>query len=167
MTLEQLGSLFEIIGTVCVIGSLIFVGVQVRQNTKAARVQVQENMTSGYISVVQMLIDNAEVFTRGIAANQQSFASFSEADKLTYFSILFAAFKLFENVYSQHERGFIDRESWMAWSENILMHLNQPGVQMWWNLRKGSFRPSFRKFLESTPAPKVPTTLDVLRASTR
>ena len=56
-----------------------------------------------------------------------------------------------------------NRESWAAWSENMLMHFNQPGVQMWWSLRKGSFRPSFRNFLESSPAPKVSTTVDVLR----
>jgi hypothetical protein len=45
----------------------------------------------------------------------------------------------------------------------MLMHFNQPGVQMWWSLRKGSFAPSFRTFLESSPAPKVPTMVDVLR----
>lgn len=163
MTLEQLGFVFQIVGTVSVVASLIFVGMQVRQNTKATRIQVQENMTSGYIAVVEMLSDHAEVFTRGIVATPESFASFSEADKLIFFSMLFAAFKLFENVHSQQERGFIDRESWMAWSENMLMHFNQPGVQMWWNLRKGSFRPSFRSFLESTPAPKVATTVDLLR----
>ena len=163
MTLEQLGNVFQIVGTVCVIASLIFVGAQVRQNTKATRIQVQENMTRGCIAVVKMLIDNAELFTRGIVATRESFRSFSEPDKLTFISMLFAAFKLFENVHSQHERGFIDRESWAAWSENMLMHFNQPGVQMWWSLRKGSFRPSFRKFLESSAAPKVPTTVDVLR----
>jgi len=63
MTLEQLGTVFQIIGTLGVIASLIFVGAQIRQNTKATRVQVQENMTSDYIAVAQILIDNADAFT--------------------------------------------------------------------------------------------------------
>jgi hypothetical protein len=46
----------------------------------------------------------------------------------------------------------------------MLMYFNQPGVQMWWSLRKGSFAPIFRTFLESSPAPKVPTMVDVLRS---
>jgi hypothetical protein len=54
MTLEQLNIVFQLVGTLGVIASLIFVGLQVRQNTKATRVQVQENMTSGYISVAQV-----------------------------------------------------------------------------------------------------------------
>ena|SRR5438445_1962365 len=45
MTLEQLNIVLQLVGTLGVIASLIFVGLQVRQNTKAARVQVQENMT--------------------------------------------------------------------------------------------------------------------------
>ena len=47
MTLEQLNIVLQLVGTLGVISSLIFVGLQVRQNTKATRVQVQENMTSG------------------------------------------------------------------------------------------------------------------------
>jgi hypothetical protein len=51
MTLEQLRIVFQLVGTLGVIASLIFVGVQIRQNTKTTRVQVQENMTKGYFSV--------------------------------------------------------------------------------------------------------------------
>jgi len=113
--------------------------------------------------VAQVLIDNAEVFTRGIAATRESFSSFSDADKLVYFGAIFSIFKHFENIHSQRQRRFIDDESWGAWSEHILMYFNQPGVQMWWNLRKGSFDPRFREFLESSPAPKVQTMVDVMR----
>jgi hypothetical protein len=163
MTLEQLNIVFQIVGTLGVIASLIFVGLQVRQNTKATRVQVQENMTSGYISVAQILIDNAEVFTRGIAATRESFASFSDAEKMIYFSLIFSIFKHFENIYSQRERGFIDQESWAAWSEHMLMYFNQPGVKMWWEWRRGNFNPRFRSFVESSPVPKVATFVELMR----
>ena len=163
MTLEQLNLVLQIVGSIGVIGSLIFVGLQVRQNTRATRVQVQENMTSSYISVAQVLIDNAEVFTRGIAATRESFASFSDADKMIYFGAIFSMFKHFENIHSQRERGFIDQESWAAWSEHILMYFNQPGVKMWWELRRGSFNPQFRSFLESSASPQVPTFVDLMR----
>jgi hypothetical protein len=112
MTLEQLSLVFQLAGALGVIASLIFVGMQIRQNTQATRVRVQENMTSGYIATAQILIDNAEVFTRGIAATRESFSSFSDADKLVYFGAIFSIFKHFENIHSQRQRGFIDDESW-------------------------------------------------------
>jgi hypothetical protein len=145
MTLEQLNIVLQLVGTLRVIGSLLFVGLQVRQNTKATRVQVQENMTSGYISVAQVLIDHADVFTRGIAATRESFASFSDADKLIYFGLIFSIFKHFENIHSQRERGFIDNESWTAWSEHVLMYFNQPGVKMWWESENSSNLRRFRR----------------------
>ena len=50
----------------------------------------------------------------------------------------------------------------MAWSEHVLMFFNQPGVKMWWELRRGSFNPRFRNFLESSPAPKVVTFVEIM-----
>ena len=71
MALEQLNLVLQIVGSVGVVGSLIFVGLQVRQNTKATRVEVQENVTSNYIAVAQLLIDNVNVFIRGIFATRE------------------------------------------------------------------------------------------------
>jgi hypothetical protein len=59
----------------------------------------------------------------------------------------------------------IDNECWMAWSEHVLMYFNQPGVKMWWELRRGSFNPRFRKFLESSAAPKVATFVEIISGS--
>jgi hypothetical protein len=46
-----------------------------------------------------------------------------------------------------------------------LMYFNQPGVKMWWELRRGSFNSRFRKFLESSPAPKVATFVEIMGGS--
>jgi len=46
---------------------------------KSDRVQVQENMTSGYVSVAGILIKHAEIFTRVFAATREPFAALSPA----------------------------------------------------------------------------------------
>jgi hypothetical protein len=162
MTLEQLNILFQLVGTLGVIGSLIFVGLQVRQNTKATRVQVQENMTSGYISVAQVLTDHAEVFTPGNRGNARVVRVVLRCRQADLLRSHLSIFKHFENIHSQRERGFIDQESWTAWSEQILMYFNQPGVKMWWEWRRGNLNPRFRTFVESSPAPKVPTMVEIM-----
>jgi hypothetical protein len=68
-------------------------------------------------------------------------------------------------MHAQYQGGLIDRESWDAWSEHILMYFNQPGVRLWWSLRGGAFRPSFRAFLESAPASTLRSMVDVLQSS--
>jgi len=37
--------------------------------------------------------------------------------------------------------------------------------RVWWELRRGSFNPRFRKFLESSPAPRVPTFIEIMGES--
>ena len=136
MTIEELASLGEIVGAIGVIGSLIYVGAQVRQNTKATWAQTQENMTRGYVSLGQMTATHAEVFSRGMTSTDESFASLSDDEKVTYFNVIFGYFKHFENMHSQYENNLIDDESWDAWSRHIVMFFHQPGVQMWWPQRR-------------------------------
>jgi hypothetical protein len=164
MTIEDITAISELVGTVGVIASLVFVGVQVRQNTVAVRAQVHQDITSSYIAVADMLSDHASVFVRGISATPESFVSMSDADKLIYFGCVFAFFKHFENMHSQYERGLIDHASWAAWREHIFTYYQQPGVQLWWTLRGETFSPSFRAFLKSSPASSMKSIVDLLQS---
>jgi hypothetical protein len=155
--------LTEAVGTLGVIASLVFVGLQVRQNTIAVRAQVHQDITNSYLAVAETVTAHASAFASGISATPEAFAALSDEDKLIYFGVIFGFFKHFENMFGQYERGLIDSDSWAAWSEHILMYYRQPGVQIWWNLRGPAFTPKFREFLENSPAPKVKSMVDVMR----
>lgn len=45
MTLQDIGNIGEFIAAFGVIASLIYIGFQVRQNTRAMRAQIHENLT--------------------------------------------------------------------------------------------------------------------------
>lgn len=114
MTLEQFRLFSQLVGTFGVIASLAFVGVQIRQNTKATRVQAQEHMKSGYLAVAQLVTAHAGVFARGIGATPEAFSAFTAEDKMIYFGVIYGFFTHFENMHAQYEHGLIDRESWTA-----------------------------------------------------
>jgi hypothetical protein len=69
MTFEQLSSLAQIVGSVGVVLSLIFVGLQIRQNTSALQ-RNEHNSTMAQWTVVRMAIakhrDIAELMTAGL-----------------------------------------------------------------------------------------------------
>ncbi len=70
MTLEQMSSLAQIVASVGVVISLVFVGLQVRQNT-AALYRNEHNSTMQQWTVIRMAIakhrDLAELMTDGPA----------------------------------------------------------------------------------------------------
>ena len=70
MSLEQISTIAQIVGTVGVVASLVFVGLQVRQNT-AALYRGEHNSTMEQWTVIRMAVaqsrDMAELMTSGLS----------------------------------------------------------------------------------------------------
>jgi len=69
MTLEDLGNLSEIIGAIAVVISLVYLAVQIRQNTAqiresstVSRLLLQENFVSGQEELIRAFLENEEMF---------------------------------------------------------------------------------------------------------
>jgi len=70
MSLEQYSDLSQIIGAVAVVASLIFVGVQLRQNTKAVRAPTSQAHAVGYQQIIAGISNSGEfasIWRRGLA----------------------------------------------------------------------------------------------------
>ena len=74
MTLDQWSSLAQILGSIGVVVSLVFVGLQVRQNTSAIA-RNEHNNTMAQWTVVRMAVaqdrDMAELMTSGLAGTRE------------------------------------------------------------------------------------------------
>ncbi len=69
MTLEDIGNLSEIIGAIAVVISLVYLAVQIRQNTaqiressQVSRLLLQENFVSGQEQLIRSFLENEEMF---------------------------------------------------------------------------------------------------------
>ena len=72
--------------------------------------------------------------------------------------MLFALFKLFENAWFQQRQGTLDLQQWEGWELYMLAYFHRPGVRTWWAMRRATFAPGFRAYLEnSKPVPNVPS----------
>ena len=161
MTLQDLGNIGEFIAAFGVIASLIYVGFQVRQNTRTMRAQIHENLTSGYLSIVDTVAAHPTAFAKGLRSDS-NFDELTDEEKIQYLGLIFGFFKHFEHMFVQHERGLIDDQTWEAWSEHIKMYFHQPGVLTWWAIRKSAFVEPFRNYLESSQAPAMLNMISVL-----
>ena len=161
MTLTDIAAIGSLTSGIAVLVSLIFVGVQVMQNTRAIRAQIHQNIMDGWIGIGTIVASHARAFAEGIASDESTFAAVSDADKLTYMSTIFALFKHYENMFLQYKEGFIRGEDWNAWVRHMFMYWHMPGVQLWWTARREAFSPDFRRFIETSPEPSMPSQVDV------
>lgn len=157
MTLADAAALAQIVGVAAVFVSLVFVGFQMRQQTNAMKAQTEQAIAADWMTLGQMISDNAEAFTAGLLSRDPSFADLNDADRMRFLAAIFALFKHYENMYLQFHKLRIGEAEWAPWSNHIHVYFHQPGVKSWWAIRKQAFAPAFRDFLDTSIEPLQPS----------
>ena len=155
VTIQDWANIGEIIGAAGVIASLVFVGWQIRTNTKTTRLHMHEQVTQTLLSLLSSVLQDPEAFNAGLRSKSSDFESLTEKQKMFFFATMLGFFKHYELMHVQYRHGVMDQDTWDAWSEHIRMYFHQPGAQAWWSLRKATFVPAFREYLESSAPPQM------------
>lgn len=149
MSLETINSIAQIVAAIGVIASLFYLALQIRQNTRSQRSVVVDSLTSSLITLVSPQSTDP-VLTRAFASAAEDWYGAPEADRLRALAVLFPLFKLFENAWFQKRQGTLDPQQWEGWDVYVRMYYHRPGVQTWWQLRRGAFAHGFRDYVEAT-----------------
>jgi len=157
VNLETVNAVAQLIAATGVIVSLFYLAAQIRQNTKSQRSVVVDPLTSSLINLLGPQASDPKL-TRAFASATEDWHGASEEDRIRAIAVLFALFKLFENAWFQQRQGTLDLQQWEGWELYMLAYFHRPGVRTWWAMRRATFAPGFRAYLEnSKPVPNVPS----------
>ena len=148
MNLESLAYIAEIIGSVVVILSLVYLAVQIRQNTEAQRTENYARALERLAVFQSMLSTDIEVstiFSKGLA----DFSNLTPQEKLRFNWTLYEAFGAFEFMFHAAKKESIDEEIWSRWSKAVAWYLTFPGAHTWWKARPLPFTDSFSLYVDS------------------
>ena len=144
MSFQQVSDLAQIIASIGVIVSLIFVGLQIRHNTGALQ-RNEHNATMAQWTVIRMAIakdrDIAELMTAGIHGER----SMDAADQLRLEQMLqeyaWASF----HIWDRTQRGVFPKGTFEATADAFLATLlRTPVGESWWRKAKHiGFPPGF------------------------
>jgi hypothetical protein len=143
MSLEQISWLAQIIGTIGVIVSMIFVGLQIRQNTHALQ-RNEHNSTMAQWTVVRMAIaqdrDIAELMSTGLRGER----ALDAADQLRLDQMLQHAWASF-HIWERAQRGVFPKGTFEATAGVALQDvLRTTQGAAWWRRAKGlGFLPAY------------------------
>jgi hypothetical protein len=164
MTLEQLAFLAQILGAVSVLASLIFVGLQIRQNTQSQHVVAVESLAAA-IAAINVPAMESPVLGTALAKVLKDWASASYDERVVAHYFLFSFFKLHEQAWYQYKSRVLDHAQWIGWENLIRLYYHSPGVQqVWWPSRRQAFSPPFQAYLAATEPPQAIDTLSDLFA---
>ena len=144
MSLEQLSYLAQIIGSAGVIVSLLFVGSQIRQNTRALE-RDEHNSTMAQWTVIRQAIatdrDMAELMTTGLSGERKLDA----ADQLRLEQMLQECLWASFHIWDRTQRGVFPKGTFEATAGVYLCDvLLTAGGRAWWDRAKHrGFYPPF------------------------
>ena len=143
MTLADLGNLGEFVGAIGVVVSLLYLAVQIRQNTRSVRSSTHHASVVARNAVLLAFADPKAAPVMLKAGRAYNDLTLEERFRFTM--LMRAFFSFHEDVHLQFREGLIDRDYWDARARVVTESLAQPGVREWWTRNRHIYTDSFQR----------------------
>ncbi|CAD5967443.1 MULTISPECIES: hypothetical protein [Planktothrix] len=149
----SIGDVTDIIQTIVIVVSLIYVAIQVRESTRATKGATYQSIITAFAEIESRISQDAEV-AKIYRLGQASSDKFNETQLARFNELMSSFFNLYENLYYQYNNKLLEEELWAGWGQNIRDHLAQPGVAAWWKSKSYLYAKSFREYINSGKCPR-------------
>lgn len=132
MNWDAIGAIGENIGAFAVVISVLYLALQIKQNTSQVR-------SSGYQAAAQ----TGNNFLEGLASNpearrifqiaQESYTELSDEDRSFAHTLIMQLFLMYESLYYQYEDGVVDPDMWEGRRKLMFSFLSMRGISAWWS----------------------------------
>lgn len=129
--LDALGDIGDFLGGIAVVISLVYLGIQVRQNTRAVRASGRRDVVDSFRTINRLLIDPsvARTFSNGLA----SFPNLPFEERSRFNALMNEHTLFFQSAFALYESGQLEAETYFAYREWVAVTLASPGGSTWWD----------------------------------
>ena len=169
MRKEALARLGEILSLIGVMGSLVFVGVEVRQSAIATRAANDTVIADAFREINQVMASSPEL-ARALTANADDPASAPAPDQVQVLGLWRALFHTWSNAHRQHLNGTIDPAIFEGIVQEITAYaqasangsspdlVRRGRLMRWaWDKERFLFNPDFQQFVDGLLKPRLAT----------
>jgi hypothetical protein len=154
MSLEQAAYLGQVIAAIAVMGSLVFVSFQIRQNTRFQRIAAVDALSAA-IAAINVPAMQSPALGEAISIATRDWGAASREQRIITHYFLFSYFKLAENAWYQRQAGLLEPAQWEGWDWMVRAYYHREGVQAaWWPQRRNGFSRPFQAYLAASAAPE-------------
>lgn len=149
MNWEAIATIAEIVGAVGVIASLVYLAVQIRDNTRSSRIQQQQESTKQFVDFMDILLLNPDLAALHDKGRDHPDKLDTE-ELLRFRRLLLRGFWYLSAQFHQYTLGALGEDEWSESAKIIRSYLAHVGVQEWWlNAGGRSYvSPSFADYVD-------------------
>ena len=151
MNWEALGAIGETIGAVGVIGTLVYLAVQIRQNTKSLRASTYQAVLDSSRSDNELVLVHPHL-ERVYRVGRRDPTALTDEERPLFRHLIAQLFLNHEMMFLQHQHGVIDEDLWRRRQIALRAFVLQPGVRQWWAgsaYVRGNYDSGFQELVES------------------
>jgi hypothetical protein len=147
LRLSDVAVIADVIGALAIVISLIYVGIQVNDSTRAVRSATANDMSAAISSWYAEIGSNSQatrVFLNGVANPE----SLSREETAQFIYMMHGLQLEYQAAFYLAQEQTLDVELQEALTNTIAGVRAQPGFKMYWAQRRESFEPDFRTYVD-------------------
>jgi len=137
-----LGSLGELVAAIATVVTLIYLAVQLRQNTKAMRSSTFQQISAQMGQNAETIVTNpelADLLVKGLNGKDD----LTPGERVRLQGLFVMSMRRIEAVYVQRRLGSIDADLAEGFEKSLLPLLLTPEGAQWWKTAKSTFHAAF------------------------
>ena len=146
MSIQDLGAIGELLGSIAIFVTLVYLAIQTRLNRKALMDSALIELNRSFSSVNQNIIGSPEIallYESGL----RDPAQLNKEQALRFFMLVREAMNGYLSIYAHYQSGHLDKRAWDATGFEIFASC--PGVIQFIETQRQTFEPGFLKYFDS------------------
>lgn len=145
----------EVVAALAVVMSVVFVGVEIRQNSEAQIQSTTQAVVSDYIASLEKISESAEfacIYVKGA----QNWLSLSGSERLRFSAFYMSMYYQLQEMHRLSADGSIDADTWSGFHSLLQETTQYPGVRQWFATRRGWFSARFQDHVDALIQDNMP-----------
>ena len=147
MNWDALGAVGEIVGAVAVVATLVYLSIQIRQNTKSERASALDASISAFSAVRESTYVNPELSALYLKGSKSP-STLNEEEAFRYRLFMHNIILSFWHMFTQSRYADLPVDIWNSQKPMIARVFSTPGGKWFWQGHKVEFEESFREEVE-------------------
>jgi len=150
---QLLGNYGEFVGAIAVVATLVYLALQIRENSRSTRALIEQS-TAEFVSKVNLDAatdtDLAALVGRGLS----DLAELEDHEIPRFMMWVLSSLRSYEIAHHQFAEGHLSEPIWHGMQGSIANLLQNESARKVWMVRKVTFSPNFQKFVDSLGIPE-------------
>jgi hypothetical protein len=146
MNWDAISAVSQLVGSIAVVVSVLYLAVQLRSSTRVARVAAMDAAAAALRDVTKPFMENAEL-ARIWRTGLENLEALSPDEQARFFHAAHQFLKALETIHYHYVYGLLDTQLWAGWRDLLHHYIACPGIRFYLTRRGDVFSERFRKFI--------------------